>query len=173
MNSPPSKVKIDRKKFIESQIQSGLFTLDTKKGMRYTAKYWETFRSIFDANKNEIKDFVCCDVCKHILKYDTAGSGTKNIKDHFAACKPGGALGRFVQRNKTNFTKSEKNRIAEAAVRFCAKDLRPFYAISGEGLMDFLVAIASICGEYGCLSRESLLALLPCPNTVSTICLSI
>lgn len=124
-------------------------------------------RAIFDESKNEIKHHVFCSVCKSVFRYDTAGSGTKNLKDHHRVCKPGKALNRFVEKNKKNFTKSERDGMAEAAVRFCCKDLRPFYALYGEGLMDLLEEIVGICARHGKLSRESLEALLPCPNTVS------
>lgn len=140
-----------------------------KVGARLKADYWQTMRAILDEAKREVTGHVFCSVCKNVFKYDTVGSGTKNLKDHHKICKPGKTLSRFVEKEKNNFTKSEKEKIAQAAVRFCSKDLRPFYALYGEGLMDLMEEMLSVCIPHGKLSRKSLQALLPCPNTVSSL----
>lgn len=140
-----------------------------KVGARLKADYWETMRAIFDETKREVKSHVFCSVCKCVFKYDTVGNGTKNLKEHYKICKAGKTLNRFVEKHKKNFTKIEKEKIAQAAVRFCTKDLRPFYALYGNGLMDLMEEVVNVCAPHGKLSRESLQALLPCPNTVSSL----
>lgn len=140
----PSKIKAEEKLQIKAKIQDGIYTVGEKSSTRISATYWKTMRAIFDESKKEVKKYVFCSVCKSVLTYDTAGSGTKNIKDHHQACQPGKTFGRFIQKHKTNFSINEKERMSEAAVRFCCKDLRPFYALYGEGLMDLLEEVVGV-----------------------------
>lgn len=152
---------------MKTKIQDGIYSVKEKIGARLKAGYWETMRGIFDETNREVKNYVFCSVCKYVFRYDT-NVGTKSLRDHSRICQPGKTFGRFVAKNKTNFTNVENKQIVEAAVRFCCKDLRPFFALHGEGLMDLLLeALVGICAQHGRLSRESLRSLLPCPNSVS------
>lgn len=140
-----------------------------REGQRFNREgsYWETFREIFDEDDLQVAGYICCSVCKRVFLYETCGNGTKSIGIHykkFGLC----TLDSFTKRIVT-FSTTEKKRILEAAVKFCCKDLRPFFAIYGEGLLDFTEEIVATCSKYGNVSRESLKALLPCPNSVSAI----
>lgn len=158
-------MKMD-KSAIQHGVLMGDYTLKQKNGPQKD-NYWETFRLIFDASDIQIRGYVCCSVCKTILVYDTSKNGTQGIKNHWQTCKPGGKVDLFVQKRKTNFTTKEKELVLNGVVRFCCKDLRPFYAIYGDGLLDFLTAFISVAHRYGNLDKISIESLLPCPNTVS------
>lgn len=54
-----------------------------------------------------------------------------------------------------------------AALEFCYKDIRPFTAVEGSGLIDLLVAVSKLSSKYGQFSADELKKNLPCRNTVS------
>lgn len=163
-SQPPSKREY--KHFLEAQINRKEYTLHEKKGSRFTAEYWKTFRTIQEENTIEVKNFICCSKCKRVLTYNPSINGTKHINEHYKACQNDRSLNRFVKKTTINFTTFEKDLITEAVAKFCCKDLRPFYAVECEGFMDVIEAIGSICAQRGSLSRDSLSVLLPCANTV-------
>lgn len=149
-------------------VSNETYSLKKRKGERFNkgGNFWETFREIFSEVDRNIPGFICCSICKRVFVYETAGNGTKSIGLHYKKCKPEQTLEPFV-RKKISFSMAEKKRVLEAAVKFCCKDLRPFFALYGEGLLDFTEEVVATCSKYGIVSRESLQGLLPCPNTVS------
>lgn len=165
---PPSKIpKIDVK-LVQRHVRFGEYSLRRREGEQFNRKdsYWETFWEICDANLVQVRGFVACSVCKRAYVYETKKNGTKSIRHHWERCKPGSTIDGFLQKRKADFSNAEKKTVLEAAVKFCCKDLRPFYALYGEGAMDFTEAVVHVCSAHGVVSRESLETLLPCPNSV-------
>lgn len=121
-------------------------------------------REIVSEDNKLIENFVCCEKCKAILDYDTK-KGTKKIKNHMANCKQR-KIDSFVQKRNINFSKDEKDAVIEAAMKFCYKDIRPFHAVKGDGLIDLLVQINAVSTKYGRLSRDEIEKYMPVPNTV-------
>lgn len=91
----------------------------------------------------------------------------KAIRKHFDKCKPGSLLNGYIQKKNVAFTTAEKQTVLEASVKYCCKDLRPFWALNGVGQLDLIEKVVQVCSGKGSVSRDSLKSLLPCPNSVS------
>lgn len=55
-----------------------------------------------------------------------------------------------------------------ACTNFIVKDLRPMYALEGDGLKDLLTTFNFLCQTYGCANLEEVSHYLPHPQTVSS-----
>lgn len=85
--------------------------------------------------KNELLNFVVCNICKKVMLYDTK-AGTTNIARHIKAncqkkCdeKQPSIQGHIVRKLPDTI----KQNLNHKAVLCIAKDLRPFSIIDGEG----------------------------------------
>lgn len=152
---------------MEKNLKEAIFTV--KDNTNGTADYWRSYQLVID-KKRISTGYVRCRFCNRLDVYDTF-KGTKTLKSHSSACN---ALSKtksilsYVQK-EISITKEEKNDVTLSALQFCYKDIRPFWAIQGEGLISLLLAISKLSSKYGTLSLEQLKKILPCPNTVSII----
>lgn len=167
-HAPTTKEPSDEaRKRIENRIKSKEF--ETKKRL-YSSKIssiWKFYEEIFDEKGHKIQNFIFCPHCETVKTYDTS-LGSSNLIRHTKRCKglQSNTLDRYVVKN-VQITKNDRNEVLDAAKRFCYVDLRPFYAIAGEGLVDLLMAVSSVTARHGLLSKDNILDLLPHPTTVS------
>lgn len=146
-------------------MKRGLFSVRDRENAR--SDLWKAYQQIVDQN-GEVTNIVQCRQCKRFDKYESE-KGVKNLSDHAKNCSALGhsRMDAFIERNQIEVTKDEKKTLAERAAEFCYKDMRPFTAISGTGLMQLLLTISALSAKYGKFSEEQLKKILPCANTVS------
>lgn len=71
-------------------------------------------------------------------------------------------------RKVITFDSYDHKQVLSAAKLFCSKDLRPFHAITGDGMAELLKAVSAVTLRHGLLNDDALQRLLPAPTTVST-----
>lgn len=168
---PPSKQARLALSGVQSNVRSGRFKLRAKSQNKPTKEgsYWKTFREILDDEEKMLRGYVACSICKSVYVYETKSNGCKAIRNHFNKCTLGSTLDVFVQKKDVNFSTAEKQAVLEASVKYCCKDLRPFWAMEGTGQLDLIEKVVQVCNGKGRLSRDSIKSLLPCPNSVSIL----
>lgn len=125
------------------------------------AQFWTTYRMVQTEDKIDT-NYVECRRCG-------TQKGTKTISAHHLKCNALAScrsMENYVTKEK-QITKEEKTALSHAAAEFCFKDLRPFYAIEGPGLLQLLASVSSLSAKYGVLDENQLKKFLPCANTVS------
>lgn len=156
-------IQIDKTEAVNG-LKTGLFSVRDRVNGR--SNLWQSYQEVLNEN-NELTNMVRCRQCKRIDKYDSE-KGVKMLGEHAKFCS---ALGKsridaFVEKKQIEITKEEKKCLAERAAEFCFKDMRPFSAINGAGIMQLLLAISALTAKYGRFSDEQLKKVLPCANTV-------
>lgn len=125
---PPPKQARLALSLVYSNVRSGTFNLKPKSlNKPKEGSYWETFREIFDDEENILRGFEACSNCKNVYVYETKSNRCKAIRNHFNKCKAVNTLNGYVQKKNVNFSAAEKRAVLEASVKYCCKDLRPFW----------------------------------------------
>lgn len=104
-----------------------------------------------------------------MLKYSSK-LGTSNALGHFKkheASEGTVTLDKFFIKKKSIVSAADKSNLIEAGVKFVSKDLRPFAAIKGEGMMDLAHTLWNMGAKYGQISRNELVEVMPCPPAIS------
>lgn len=108
---------------------------------RVKSDVWDKFRILFDlSTKKLISNYVICIRCDSLLNYNSASCTTTSMIRHSRNCDKIPKITAYLDRDnvkKINFKDVDVQAVREAAVKFIAKDLRPFNAIEGEGSYSF------------------------------------
>lgn len=138
--------------------------------LNFFTELWKSFDLIFCANtNNKIPGFFVCKKCKKVFRYNTK-NGTSNPLQHFKQRHDSSQenLDNFVEKKRSfSMTSSERDRLIRASVQYVTKDIRPYKAIEGEGMIDLLHTIWNLGEKYGSVARNELTEILPCATTVS------
>lgn len=133
------------------------------------ALIWEHLHEVFDKEtKEQIKGFVVCKKCEKVMRYDSKTLGTNHLTNHL---KTHGnerlhSMNEFVMKTK-ELTKTDKNMVLNACVNFVCKDLRPYSAVVGDGLIELLQTFMKIGSIHGTLEQSQIKDLLPSVQTIS------
>lgn len=104
---------------------------------RIKSDVWKKYRVLFDlSTKKVIANYVICEKCNVLIKYNSVTCSTTTMQRHTANCGKSTPITAYlnnITRNKIKFSDSDIKIVRDAAVKFIAKDLRPFAAIEGEG----------------------------------------
>lgn len=137
---------------------------------------WKKFHVISHASTNQlIQNWVQCTACSSFIPYHN--NTTSRLKDH--VCKRNEnqlSMDNFVSREKEtpiNFLKEEIQNIREAACKFIVSDIRPFYAVEGEGLRALLRTFAQLGRKYPHISDAQIDKILPSRPTMHRHVMSI
>lgn len=161
-------VCLEYKEILEN-LKSKTFSTRKRFDSKYRSNNWVLFHEIVTDERLVVSNFVFCTKCKSIIKYDTAG-GTGNLNKHRKRCSSQrNTMDSYAVKNNIKFEKRDTDEILSAAKRFCYKDLRPFTAIEGDGLIDLLYTVSAITARHGLLSKDIIKNLLPHPTTVSRL----
>lgn len=131
------------------------------------ADYWRSYNSIVTENGIET-NIVQCNFCGRLDEYDTE-KGTRSLGVHATKCNgtnQSKLLTSYFEKN-VQITKEEKKAVCDAATEFCFRDIRPFYAIEGDGLLALVMAVNKVSAKHGVMSKQQCEKMLPCANTVS------
>lgn len=134
------------------------------------SEYWRTYQLIVN-EKGTPANQARCRICGRVDEYDTK-KGTKHLGSHYKSCNAlttPPPINKSFPKKEICITRDEKSMLATTALEMCYKDIRPFSAIEGEGLISLLLAISKLTTKYGLLSEETLRKMLPCDRTVSII----
>lgn len=135
-----------------------------EKSTTVSSRVWLDFRRILLRESNKVvENYVWCTHCRTATPY--YGSTTTRLLEHRKKCTE-----RPQDENdakpKINFTLDELSGLREAAARFVVKDIQPFYAINGKGLLDLCYESVKLGWRHAQMSKADLAAALPCPNTI-------
>jgi len=115
--------------------------------------------------------YVVCTICYGVLKY-TPSDGTGGMKRHVHRVRQEAASSN-TQLKISGFTsttfepgvyRKAKKQITTSVVQFCAKDIRPFNIVEGEGFKGVARELINIGAKYGRIQVEQV---LPCGQTIS------
>lgn len=152
---------------IFSKLKSGEFVAEDAKNAR--SDIWELFQKIKCTQKNEYLPYVKCKKCDVILSHEK-GAATSNFKKH--KCMKlhiRNDSGNTSNKQLKKVPPSLKTECTKKLVFLCAKDLRSFNIVTGEGFRDFV----QFCLEAGAVlgpsavSEVDLTDFLPHPTTIS------
>lgn len=133
---------------------------------RLTSNVWLSFNEIVDKSNNKvISNFVECIKCNSFAQYN--GISTTQLLRHVCLKKQRN-LDFFLSKNKCEIAHEDKAKITNACVKFISKDLRPYYAVEGEGLIDLLKSMVNIGRKYSFISDSDIEKIIPSRNTVKS-----
>lgn len=168
-NEPPAKkkkkrdvVEVSREECVR-MLKEKKFSADEYNGR---ASFWRIYRMVRNAEKKDTTWAQCR--CGRIDEY-IPEKGTKHMSNHYSQCnvlEKNQSLDKFVTKEK-HITKEEKAALSQATADFCVRDIRPFHAIEGRGLLNLLASVSLLSAKYGVLDESQLQTFLPCRSTVS------
>lgn len=152
---------------IRKKLDTKEFTTRKRVGSKYSSSNWNTFHEIVSNDSSVIPNYVVCTNCKKLQRYEPE-KGTNNLTRHAQACsKPNNTIKKFFGKRTINLDKADKTSMLNAAKRFCYKDLRPFTALEGDGLIDLLHTVSAITSQHGILTKDQIKEIVPVSTTVS------
>ena len=114
--------------------------------------------------------FVKCGKCSTLLKWKSK-DGTSSLNAHHQYCSPKSPLMKITDLpgfsgipSQPKVPSSVKSQIANELVNMCARDIRPFSTVDGEGFQGLCKSLIAIGSKYGNVPIEQV---LPCATTVS------
>lgn len=140
---------------VEQKRRNEIAKSITKRTKRISSDVWNTFVMLVNVDTNDIiNGWVQCVKCNRYIPYN--GSTTTRLRSHRCDKPQRNLISSYVSspsspsslKNRIQFSKYDKDIIREAAVKFVAKDIRPFYAIEGEGLIDLCTSMVMIGQNY-------------------------
>lgn len=138
---------------VEKKISEDLLELK-KRDSGAWSEMWLTFNEIYE---NDCRlPFVICTLCKCVLYKPT--SNTNIMIRH--KCDAQKSI------KKVNILPIDVSRLKFAAAKFVAKDIRPIWAPTCEGLLDLCVTCMEFGQTYPKAIRSDLLRVMPSRNTV-------
>lgn len=117
--------------------------------------------------KRVVSNFVKCSCCSTFFAYN--GETTTLLLRHILKCAPNqpSISNFFAVKKPITIKEIDMARLREAAIKFVVKDLRPFYAIEGDGLNDLCKAILHLGQKYPTMSEDDFNNVMPSRQTVS------
>lgn len=180
---PRKKTKIEKQNeraAIAKKIKDRVYHLQPKpEKERKKSAAWEYMHNILDENSTILRLHVACSKCFDVFDYQSRTLGTRSLLDHRNKCTKSDPVENIAtnQSNLNRFysgvtapvkiTNDAKRQMSEAALRLIGKDLRPFNAIEGEGMKQFLQHFSGFCRNGQPLSEEDITNILPSRFTVS------
>lgn len=127
---------------------------------------WCQFHEIFDkTTASKIEYYYFCIQCKCVVFNNAKDGNTNPFRRHTCYIKDKETL----QNQKRLLIKAEdRDRFKTAAVQFVCKDLRPYYAIEGDGLIELCHAGMLFGQRYHKAKRSDLMDVIPSRNTVKS-----
>lgn len=127
---------------------------------------WNFFNEIFE-NENKIAQFVFCIKCKSVLF--RPNNNTNIMLRHMQICSTDANNNNVLPKQPTTksiVSQEDKERLKLAAAKFVIKDIRPYIAVQGNGLLDLCFACVEFGKKYRKATHEDLVTSMPSRNTV-------
>lgn len=155
---------------IKTKIANKTYSLVEVRNPKLRSIVWNTFMHIIDGDGNTISDFVCCGVCKNVLKF-LRRNGNSNLSKHkctkLKKADQTGLKYFFTAPKNLSLTEQQKKGLEHACVSFIVNDIRPMHALQGFGLAQLLSLFTMLGMKYGILSPDQCVQVLPHPTTIS------
>lgn len=142
-----------------------------KSGPSIKSNDWEKFHIVTLKETSEVlKNWVQCSNCSKFLPYNRRT--TTGLKQHKCpGLKNTTFMDTFLSNEQTHmskvrFSESDKKLIRDAAEKFIVLDIRPFFALEGEGLRYLLKAAIEIGKRYPTITKEDIDKLIPSRRTM-------
>lgn len=124
---------------------------------------WNVFYAIVNENDEEVDQFYYCIKC-HEIKYRHGSEGTTTqLLRH--RCVTENTTRKSIEPIDTVFIEKLK----EAAAKFVCLDLRPMYALEGDGIRELFMAGFKMGKRYPKMSVENLMEHFPTRKSVKTV----
>lgn len=124
---------------------------------------WSIFHEIVDkSNSNIVSNFVKCTKCDKFQPFK--GPTTTQLNRHKCSSRQQNLLS-FVSK-KTTVKKEDLENLKNACVKFVVKDIRPYFAVEGDGFIDVLKCMTNIGLKYPFINESEIEDLIPSRNTV-------
>lgn len=142
---------------ISKNVKDGIFkTKDIREAFRahnrnLTSSMWVKYLAIFDEKDSLVQSHVLCKVCRKVLKSGIiSGHGTSNLTRHSKQCVPQSEpqSQEKISGYQSVLSNPHKLLMLSACMAFIVLDLRPLYALDGDGIHELLKAFAVICLTY-------------------------
>lgn len=170
------EISSESSKQIQIKIKDNVYKLIENK-RKTKSSVWKIFRFIQNENGCDIKNFVCCQQCKNVYPYNHR-IGTSNLSKHKCVKHlQNGSLNNgqrsisdfcTVPNNlKQKFSEDLRKDLNKSCASFVVLDMRPMYAMEGNGLANLLSTFTNIGQKYGCLSPDICSEILPHPTNVT------
>lgn len=146
---------------VKKNLAIGIYFHQNKTG-KTKSPVWSKFNEIFvRESKLKVKNFYFCTNCK-LIEYNPCTDGNTNrLRRHLCLKKDDSSL-----ESKIVVKRNDKHELKLAAAKFVSKDLRPFFAIQGEGLKELCFAAMRFGQRNRKATRNDFMAALPTRNTV-------
>ena len=144
ISPPASPSPLVEKEEARSKIASKEFSLVPKEGSS-NSTVWDSFFLVVNSTSQEFMNYVSCKQCIYLYKFKKGSSPTTLVR-HRCSAKENTPEASVVDIEVSDETKVE---IIEKLVLLCARDLRPFNIVEGEGFRDVLQRFTSIGAKYG------------------------
>lgn len=135
---------------IKSRIKENVYRLVpvSKNGKKLTSDVWNIFCHIEDDNENILQGLLCCKICKTVLSHSIK-NGTSNLSKHKCTKlhkrdengKKQNLVSNYFMAPKdirSKITENVVNEVKMSAMAFNVLDMRPMYALLGDGLKKLL-----------------------------------
>lgn len=142
---------------------------------KHCSDVWGKFR-IIKCDNIKIPNFVYCSTCGSFCAYN--GNTTSRLISHKCSVNTDvnqntiEQLSGFdvvpMKKPKINFSSDDLRIVRDASSKFIVNDLRPFYAIEGNGLISLAQSILHISKKYPNIGPADIEAILPSRNTLRT-----
>lgn len=156
--------KSEIQKLIDSK--SDRVVVEANSGKVYS-DVWKQFLCVNVDGKST--EFVKCGKCHHVIKWRSR-DGTRGLKAHVESCGPKAQrrtlfdMPGFSQKKETSVPPAAKSDIVKAVVTMCARDIRPFRFVEGDGFRLLADKLIGIGAKYGAVPAADI---LPSTSTVS------
>lgn len=150
-----------------SEIQRDLNTkqlVHKKRDKKSSSDVWNKFHEIRTYGTNElVKYFFFCVKCERVVYNPSIDGNINYLRRH--SCTSNNNT-KTAKQPKLVIPESEKEKLRFSGAKFVARDLRPYSAIEGAGLLD----LCGACMEFGQRNRratkEDLFSAMPSRTTV-------
>lgn len=139
---------------LHEKIRSKMYTHRRKKDAR--SEVWDVFHVIVNEKGDELDQFFYCIKCEQI-KFIRSSATTQLLRH---SC---------ISTSSANVDADSIDKLNKAAAKFVCMDLRPMYALEGEGLCEIFKAGIELGKKYPKANTESLMANFPSRKSVKTI----
>lgn len=163
---------------IKLKVKENIYRLIENK-RKIKSPVWKVFRFIQNEHGLDIPNFVCCQLCKNVYPHNHR-NGSSNLSKHKCVknVQSNTAVAGSSQSTipeyciaptnlKQKFSEHLKKDLNKSCASFVVLDMRPMYAMAGNGLAKLLSTFTYIGLKYGFLSPETCSEVLPHPTTVS------
>lgn len=140
---------------------------EDKNANKIKSKVWQSFFLIIDKTSDKlIKNYVRCQKCSKFCAYN--GETTSKLLKHKCRNLAQPTIQSFLSPplKSAQFSKSEIDTIRDAAAEFVVKDIRPFYAVEGQGLRNLIKSINNVSRKHQNLSDADIEYLIPSRKVV-------